>query len=114
VSIESLVGEVMPETFTSTDRTELITHGLELRQLKNSVEGLKILLNASLERFETEDREKSKVLKAQDADNEKRIRYLEDERLKIQTQLNIFKWLGSLVGPLVAAATEVALHIYWK
>ena len=112
--IEDIAGEVMPETFTGMDRTELILHGLELRQLKSSVDDLKVLLNANLDRLEVEDKEKTRVLKVQDAENEKRIRCLEDDRLRVETQLSIFKWIAGLVGPAVAGMIEIILHIFWK
>jgi hypothetical protein len=112
--IEDLAGEVMAETFTPSDRTELIKHGLELQQMKIAIDDMKMLLNANLDRLEIENREKSKALKAQDAENEKRIRCLEDDRLKLQTQLNTFKWIASLAGPVVAGVIEVFMHIIWK
>jgi DNA-binding transcriptional MerR regulator len=112
--IESLVGELMPETFTSTDRTELIKHGLELQNLGRSVDDLRLLLNATLNQMEADDKERQKTLKAQDAENEKRIRCLEDDRLRLETQLSIFKWIAGLAGPMVAGVIEVILHIFWK
>jgi hypothetical protein len=112
--IENLVGEVMSETFTPADRTELITHGIELKSLKIAIDDMKMLLNANLDRLEIEEREKTRVLKAQDADNEKRIRCLEDDRLKLTTQFNTIKWIAVLAGPIVGGVIETILHIYWK
>jgi hypothetical protein len=111
--IEDIIGEVMPENFTLTERTELIRHGIQLEQLNKSVEDLKYLFNATLERAEADDKERTRTLKVQDADNEKRIRSLEDEALKFKTQLKTFLGIASLIGAAVGVVVHIVLHFVW-
>src|SRR6202044_345486 len=75
------------DTFTLTDRKELIRHGLQLEGLSQDMVDLKILFNEAIKLNETAAREAKTAAEAIKSSVETRLRQLEDERLVLKTQL---------------------------
>jgi hypothetical protein len=99
--------------FTLTDRKELIRHGLQLERITTDIEDLKLLFNESIKRGEDQAKSREDVLRAQDASNEKRLRLLEDENLRLETQLKTFLWVASLIGGAVGTIVQLAFRAIW-
>lgn len=56
--------------FTINDRIELVKHGIQLSELREDIMDLKVLFNETL----------------RNSDYEQRLRRLEDEKIRVQTQ----------------------------
>jgi hypothetical protein len=120
--LAEMARDQMPEqhtqdTFTLTDRKELIRHGLQLEGLSQDMLDLKVLFNEAIKLNETAAREAKTAAEAIKSGVETRLRQLEDERLVLKTQLTTIRWVAGIIGTLTGAAMGVAVNLlmrFWK
>jgi hypothetical protein len=120
--LTEMARDQMPEqqaqdTFTLTDRKELIRHGLQLEGLSQDMLDLKVLFNEAIKLNETVAREAKTAAEVIKSSVEARLRQLEDERLVLKTQLTAIRWVAGLIGTLTGAAMGIAVNLamrFWK
>ena len=120
--LAEMARDQMPEqqtqdTFTLTDRKELIRHGLQLEGLSQDMVDLKILFNEAIKLNETAAREAKTAAEAIKSSVETRLRQLEDERLVLKTQLttvqSTMRWAAGAIGGAVGIAVNLLMR-FWK
>lgn len=116
--LAEMARDQMPEqqtqdTFTLTDRKELIRHGLQLEGLSQDMLDLKLLFNEAIKLNETAAREAKTAAETIKSGVETRLRQLEDERLVLQTQLTTIRWVAGIIGGIVGIAVNLLMR-FWK
>ena len=116
--LTEMARDQMPEqqtqdTFTLTDRKELIRHGLQLEGLSEDMSDLKVLFNEAIKLNETVAREAKAAAEVIKSDMEDRLRKLEDERLVLRTQMTTIRWVAGLIGGIVGVLVNLAMR-FWK
>lgn len=120
--LAEMARDQMPEqqtqdTFTLTDRKELIRHGLQLEGLSQDMVDLKILFNEAIKLNETAAREAKTAAEAIKSSVETRLRQLEDERLVLKTQLatvqSTMRWAAGAIGGVVGIIVNLLMR-FWK
>jgi hypothetical protein len=120
--LAEMARDQMPEqqtqdTFTLTDRKELIRHGLQLEGLSQDMVDLKILFNEAIKLNETAAREAKTAAEAIKSSVETRLRQLEDERLVLKTQLatvqSTMRWAAGAIGGAVGIVVNILMR-FWK
>ena len=86
------------DSFTLTDRKELIRQGLTLERIVVDIEDLKVLFNETIKRGEEIHAREVQTLDNQDAKNDIRLRLLEDANLTLRTQLSAARWIAGIIG----------------
>jgi hypothetical protein len=111
---EEQMSEQGHDTFTLTDRKELIRHGLQLDALSEDVSDLKILFNEAIKMNEKAAGEAKAAAEIIKTGMEERIRKLEDDRLVVRTQLRTFLGIATLLGGAVGTIVELVARIWFK
>ena len=118
--LSTMVEEQMAEqghrldTFTLTDRKELIRQGLQLDALSEDVSDLKVLFNEAIRVNEKTVTEAKASAEAVKTGMEDRIRKLEDDRLVIRTQLRTFLGIAALLGGALGTIVDLVLRVWLK
>jgi hypothetical protein len=117
--LSSMIEEQMPDhaqqdTFTITDRKELMRQGLQLEGLTQDMMDLKVLFNEAIKVNEEGSRESKTAAEIIKTGMEVRLRSLEDERLVLKTQLRTFLIVASLIGGAVGTGVELMLRVWFK
>jgi DNA repair exonuclease SbcCD ATPase subunit len=110
---EDQMPEPVQDTFTLTDRKELIRHGLQLEALSEDMSDLKVLFNEAIKLNETVAREAKAAAEVIKGAVEDRLRKLEDERLILKTQMTTIRWVAGLIGGVVGVLVNLAMR-FWK
>lgn len=102
------------DTFTLTDRKELIRQGLQLDALSEDMSDLKVLFNEAIKVNEKTAGEAKASAEAIKTGMEDRIRKLEDDRLVVRTQLRTFLGIATLLGGALGTIVELVLRAWLK
>jgi hypothetical protein len=102
------------DTFSLTDRKELIRQGLQLDKIEEDLMDIKVLFNGALSEFERKT-ERASDLKIEEIKMlGQKIRTLEDNRLVFETRMKTLLWVASAAGVVFSAASQLVIHIFGK
>ena len=101
------------DSFTLTDRKELIRQGLTLERIVVDIEDLKVLFNETIKRGEEIHARGPDTGKSGRQERYSSPVALEDANLTLRTQLSAARWIAGIIGGVVAVLVEIGMKLFF-